>query len=69
MASRTEASYSTGTSASEEMVIQRIQTRYHWPYAQLNFWLLIMLVGSSTILGVFASFVVVQNALAVGIPW
>lgn len=28
-----------------------------------------MLVGSSTILGVFASFVVVQNALAVGIPW
>lgn len=52
-----------------ELVVQRIRTKYHWPPVQLNFWLLIMLVGSSTILGVFASFITIQNQMLVGIPW
>lgn len=43
--------------------------RYRWPAVQLNFWLLIMLVASCTILGIFASFITVQNQLEVGIPW
>jgi len=56
-------------STETEVVVQRVRTRYHWPPWQLNFWILIMLVGSGTILGVNASFVTVQNQLLVGIPW
>jgi hypothetical protein len=52
-----------------EVVVQRVRTRYHWPALQLNFWLLIMLIGASTILGINASFITVQNQLEVGIPW
>ncbi len=59
---------STETTLSE-VVIHRVKTKYHWPAIQLNFWLLIMLVGSSTILGIFASFISVQTQLEVGIPW
>jgi len=43
--------------------------RYRWPAIQLNFWLLIMLVGSSLILGVFASFMSIQTQLSLGTPW
>jgi len=56
-------------STMTEMVVQRIRTKYHWPPVQLNFWILIMLIGSATILGIFSSFVTVQNQLRVGIPW
>jgi hypothetical protein len=56
-------------STMTEVVVHRVRTKYHWPALQLNFWLLIMLVGSSTILGVYASFIVVQQQLEVGIPW
>jgi len=52
-----------------ELVVQRVKTRYHWPAVQLNFWLLIMIVGAATILGVNASFLTVQQQLQVGIPW
>ncbi|EHK99650.1 hypothetical protein M7I_4527 [Glarea lozoyensis 74030] len=52
-----------------EVVVQRVKTKYHWPPVQLNFWILIMLVGASTILGVFSSFITVQQQLMVGIPW
>jgi hypothetical protein len=50
-------------------VVQRVRTKYHWPALQLNFWLLVMLVGSATILGIYASFLTVQEQLQVGIPW
>jgi len=56
-------------STETELVVQRIRTKYHWPAVQLNFWLLIMIVGSATILGVNASFLTVQQQLQVGIPW
>lgn len=49
--------------------MSRVRTKYHWPALQLNFWLLIMLVGSATILGVFANFITIQNQLRLGIPW
>ncbi|RDW84832.1 hypothetical protein BP6252_02422 [Coleophoma cylindrospora] len=52
-----------------EVVVQRVRTKYHWPAIQLNFWILIMLVASATILGIFASFISVQTQLHLGIPW
>jgi hypothetical protein len=56
---------STGT----DLVIERHHARYHWPALQLNFWILIMLVGSAMNLGSFAYFMSVQTQLDVGIPW
>ncbi|CZR70078.1 uncharacterized protein PAC_19979 [Phialocephala subalpina] len=56
-------------STMTEVVVQRVRTRYHWPPWQLNFWILIMLIGSGTILGINAYFVTVQDQLRVGIPW
>jgi hypothetical protein len=51
------------------LVIERHHTRYHWPALQLNFWILIMFVGSAVNLGIFAYFMAVQTQLNVGIPW
>jgi hypothetical protein len=60
-------SASSTISATEVRVVRT--KRFRWPAAQLNFWLLIMTVAGSTMLGVYASFVTVQNQLGVGIPW
>lgn len=49
--------------------MHRVRTKYHWPALQLNFWLLIMIIGSSTILGIFSYFITVQQQLTQGIPW
>ncbi|KAI9680884.1 MAG: hypothetical protein M1817_004324 [Caeruleum heppii] len=54
---------------AETVRVIRRTTRYHWPDGQLNFWLLIFLVGSATILGIHAFFMSVQSQLEVGIPW
>lgn len=54
---------------SDAVVIRHVRTKYHWPALQLNFWLLIMIIGSATILGVFSYFVTVQQQLNVGTPW
>lgn len=59
----------SSASTVTDLIVSRVRTKYHWPALQLNFWILIMLVGSATILGVFASFVTVQNQLRLGIPW
>jgi hypothetical protein len=59
----------SSSSTITEVIMQRVRTKYHWPPLQLNFWILIMLVGSATILGVFADFISVQNQLRLGIPW
>jgi len=56
-------------STMSELIVQRVRTKYHWPAIQLNFWLLIMLIGSSTVLGIFAYFITVQEQLQIGIPW
>lgn len=55
---------------STETEVRVVHTkRYRWPAAQLNFWLLIMLIGSATMVGIFASFITVQNQLLIGVPW
>jgi hypothetical protein len=51
------------------LVIERHSARYHWPALQLNFWILVMLAGSATNLGIFAYFMTVQTQLDLGIPW
>ncbi|KAL3418037.1 hypothetical protein PVAG01_11047 [Phlyctema vagabunda] len=56
-------------STMTEVIVERVRKRYHWPSIQLNLWILIMLVASSTILGVFANFIAVQEQLRLGIPW
>lgn len=43
--------------------------RYHWPGIWLNTWLLVMLVASCTIIGVFAIFIQIQQQLILPIPW
>ncbi|PMD29112.1 hypothetical protein L207DRAFT_475772, partial [Hyaloscypha variabilis F] len=60
---------STESTMSEAVVVRHVRTKYHWPALQLNFWLLIMIIGSSTILGIFSYFVTVQSQLDVGTPW
>lgn len=42
---------------------------YNWPPLQLNFWIFVILLASSSIIGVFATFIQVQNQLELGIPW
>lgn len=49
-------------------VIER-RRKYHWPEAQLNFWLIIMITSSATLLGIFSYLLSVQNQLKIGIPW
>lgn len=61
---------STVTTGS--MILERRFERvhkYHWPAVQLNIWMLIMLVASCTILGIFATFVQIQQQLLLNIPW
>lgn len=60
------------TTASGSLVYERRVERvhrYHWPAVQLNLWMLIMLVAACTILGVFASFISIQQQLLLPIPW
>lgn len=43
--------------------------KYHWPALQLNVWMLIMVVAASTIIGVFATFIQIQQQLLLAVPW
>lgn len=56
-------------STETEVVVRRVGVKYHWPAIQLNFWLLIMLVGAATNMGIFISFLTIQSQLQVGTPW
>jgi hypothetical protein len=42
---------------------------YNWPPLQLNFWIFVILLASTSIIGVFATFIQVQSQLELGIPW
>lgn len=46
-----------------------VRLNYHWPEIQLNIWLIVVLSGSATCLGIFSWFMVVQNQMALGTPW
>ncbi|KAJ5888033.1 hypothetical protein N7495_008074 [Penicillium taxi] len=47
----------------ERRLKQRIHQSYHWPEIQLNVWLIVVLAGSATCLGIFAWFMVVQTQM------
>ncbi|KAL8681060.1 MAG: hypothetical protein Q9186_002772 [Xanthomendoza sp. 1 TL-2023] len=55
--------------ATTEIITVQRRRKYHWPEAQLNFWLVIMIISSSVILGIFAYLTSIQNSLKLGIPW
>lgn len=58
--------------ASTESSISRIRVvrrKYRWPATQLNVWLFVVMVASSVVMGVFASFAAVQTQLLLGTPW
>jgi hypothetical protein len=59
----------SSVSTITDLVIERHRTKYHWPALQLNFWIIVMLAGSATNLGIFADFMAVQTQLDLGIPW
>lgn len=50
-------------------VYRETRRRYHWPEIQLNIWIVIVLAGSATCLGIFAWFMTVQTQMELGIPW
>ncbi|KAK3901868.1 hypothetical protein C8A05DRAFT_44586 [Staphylotrichum tortipilum] len=52
----------------ERRVVERVH-KYHWPAVQLNLWMLVMLIASCLIIGVFASFIQIQQILLLPIPW
>ncbi|PGH16225.1 hypothetical protein AJ80_05248 [Polytolypa hystricis UAMH7299] len=58
----------TTISASDFSVI-RVNRKFHWPEVQLNIWLLVVLAGSATCLGIFSWFMAVQRQMNLGIPW
>lgn len=65
---RTLATTDTNSSIIYERRIERVH-KYHWPAIQLNLWMLFMLVASSAILGIFASFIQIQARLLLPVPW
>lgn len=46
----------------------RVRT-YNWPPVLLNIWILVMLLASTSIVGVFATFIQIQQQLQLPIPW
>jgi hypothetical protein len=58
---------STARSVSRTRVV--VRQSYYWPDQQLNFWILVMIAAGGTLIGVFASFIVDQQQLKLGIPW
>lgn len=57
-----------GRSVSHQRVI--VRQSYYWPDQQLNFWIIIMLATGGVLIGVFATFINIQQTLGgLGIPW
>jgi hypothetical protein len=52
-----------------EVIAVERPRKYHWPEAQLNVWLIVMLASSCTTLGIFSYFMAVQQQLNLGVPW
>ncbi|OAA65372.1 hypothetical protein SPI_02159 [Niveomyces insectorum RCEF 264] len=65
------ASLSTTTMSESIVFTRRFEHihKYRWPAVQLNIWLLVMLVASCTVIGIFATFVQTQQRLFLHIPW
>jgi hypothetical protein len=56
--------YSRGT----PRMVSHVRT-YNWPPLQLNLWILVMLLASASIMGVFGNFIVIQDQLDLPVPW
>ncbi|KAJ5749705.1 hypothetical protein N7533_006733 [Penicillium manginii] len=48
---------------------REVRPSYHWPEIQLNIWLIVVLSGSATCLGIFSWFMIVQSQMDLGVPW
>ncbi|CAI7608698.1 hypothetical protein N7509_008594 [Penicillium cosmopolitanum] len=48
---------------------REVRPSYHWPEIQLNVWLIVVLSGSATCLGIFSWFMIVQSQMDLGVPW
>lgn len=61
----------TGSSAVYERGGTRVLhvRTYNWPPIQINIWLFVMLLASSSILGVFSTFIQTQTQMGLPIPW
>ncbi|VUC23849.1 unnamed protein product [Clonostachys rosea] len=68
MAATSYMSSSLYTRDRSRVAASRIRT-YNWPPIQLNFWIFVMLLASTAILGVFSVFVQTQYQLLLPIPW
>jgi hypothetical protein len=44
-------------------------SEFRWPAMQLYFWLVTVLATAAVLIGVFASFIQVQNQMGLGQPW
>jgi hypothetical protein len=68
MPSTISSSDASGTVYERRVAVGRVR-RYRWPPLLLNLWILVMLVASCTVIGVFANFIDIQNQLELPIPW
>ncbi|KAH7036436.1 hypothetical protein B0J12DRAFT_581615 [Macrophomina phaseolina] len=46
-----------------------VREKYYWPDVQLNIWTIIMLATAGLLIGVYSTFITIQNRFRVGIPW
>jgi hypothetical protein len=59
----------TGTELTyDRQALSHVRT-YNWPPMLLNFWIFVMLLASCSLIGVFATFVEIQDQLELPIPW
>ena len=49
-------------------MVSHVRT-YNWPPLQLNLWIVVMLLASASIMGVFGNFIVIQDRLQLPVPW
>ncbi|KAK2593653.1 hypothetical protein QQS21_008657 [Conoideocrella luteorostrata] len=59
---------SSGSIVRQRRAVSHIRT-YNWPPLQLNFWIFVMLLASASIVGVFSTFIQIQEQLDLPVPW
>lgn len=46
-----------------------VREKYYWPDVQLNIWTIVMLATAGVLIGIYATFISIQQRFRVGIPW
>jgi hypothetical protein len=64
----TGTSFTRSALSSNRPPASHVRT-YNWPPIQLNFWIFVILLASTSIIGVFSSFIQIQEQLLLPIPW